>query len=276
MAPSLGDAPIRKAGEGWDNVLFAVGDHFFRFPRRHIAIDGVRTEIAALPVLAARLPAPIPTPLWSSNDELPFFGYFPVAGREVRPEKLAPAARLTVAAELGRFLAALHAPETLELARDLLPGDRFGRAQIVRRLPKIREQVAELPDELRELASPLLDDLERLEASPLPVAVVHGDLHLRHVLVDDATLTGVIDWGDVHVGAAAVDLCAYWMLFEEAERAAFLEGYGRLPSEAELTIARIVGLYISLALRRSAPDFDLPDVASAAECAMVRICGQPI
>jgi aminoglycoside phosphotransferase (APT) family kinase protein len=35
----------------------------------------------------------------------------------------------------------------------------------------------------------------------------HGDLHVRHLLVDgDGSAAGVIDWGDLCLADAAVDL----------------------------------------------------------------------
>ena len=37
--------------------------------------------------------------------------------------------------------------------------------------------------------------------------LVHGDLYARHVLVDaNARPSGVIDWGDVHLGDPALDI----------------------------------------------------------------------
>lgn len=40
-----------------------------------------------------------------------------------------------------------------------------------------------------------------------PLAVCHGDLHVRHLLVDrDGSATGVIDWGDLCLADPAVDL----------------------------------------------------------------------
>jgi hypothetical protein len=47
--------------------------------------------------------------------------------------------------------------------------------------------------------------------SSLPAdTLVHGDLGPEHVLGQDGVLTGVIDFGDLHVGDAAIDLA--WAL----------------------------------------------------------------
>lgn len=61
--PELRGAPVERLASGWDNTVFLVGgDWVFRFPRRQMAIPGVEREIAVLPVLAPRLPLPVPVP----------------------------------------------------------------------------------------------------------------------------------------------------------------------------------------------------------------------
>ena len=39
-------------------------------------------------------------------------------------------------------------------------------------------------------------------------------------------MTGVIDWGDLHVGDRAVDLSAAWLVLPPEARERFLETYG--------------------------------------------------
>ncbi|MBD2096551.1 phosphotransferase [Trichocoleus sp. FACHB-591] len=46
---------------------------------------------------------------------------------------------------------------------------------------------------------------------------IHGDLHLRNVLVEKGVITGVIDWGDITRGDRATDLAAIWMLFSDPQ-----------------------------------------------------------
>jgi aminoglycoside phosphotransferase (APT) family kinase protein len=72
--------------------------------------------------------------------------------------------------------------------------------------------------------------------------VVHGDLHFRHVLVDeDGGLAGVIDWGDVGHGDPSIDLSLLWSFFPAEGRAAFLDVYGPV-SEAQLVRARALAV----------------------------------
>src|SRR3954467_12842967 len=59
----LRGAPAEALATGWDNTVFLVGGEWvFRFPRRSVAVPGVRREIGLLPELAPRLPLPVPRP----------------------------------------------------------------------------------------------------------------------------------------------------------------------------------------------------------------------
>jgi aminoglycoside phosphotransferase (APT) family kinase protein len=68
-------------------------------------------------------------------------------------------------------------------------------------------------------------------AAPIDVdpTWIHGDLHPRNVLVDDGTLAGVIDWGDMASGDRATDLASVWMLFADPDaRAQALSASGSI------------------------------------------------
>ncbi len=83
---------------------------------------------------------------------------------------------------------------------------------------------------------------------PAEPRLCHGDLYARHLLVDGAgRLCGVIDWGDVHAGQAAVDLgIAHGFLPPEA-RGAFLRAYGPVEPGA-WAFARLRALFYATAL----------------------------
>jgi aminoglycoside phosphotransferase (APT) family kinase protein len=78
--------------------------------------------------------------------------------------------------------------------------------------------------------------------------LVHGDLHVRHVLVDDCgQLAGVIDWGDVCRADPAADLSLYWSMFPPEGREAFLSAYG-VVTEPSLLRARVLALFLCATL----------------------------
>lgn len=79
---------------------------------------------------------------------------------------------------------------------------------------------------------------------PQPVAIVHGDLHLRHLLVDDdGRATAVIDWVDLSRSDRGVDLVLYWCSLPPAGRAEFRAAYGAI-SEDELLRGRILSIFL--------------------------------
>ena len=85
------------------------------------------------------------------------------------------------------------------------------------RVPRTRERLASFADLTREearSADELLAEAELLGPSSAQ-ALVHGDFHVRHVLVAGGGVSAVIDWGDVCVGDPSIDLQLAWALLPE-------------------------------------------------------------
>jgi aminoglycoside phosphotransferase (APT) family kinase protein len=95
--------------------------------------------------------------------------------------------------------------------------------------------------------------LELVEAAPKhpPDArpcLCHGDLYTRHLLVNgDGLATGVIDWGDVHLGNPAVDLAIGHVFLPPEARRPFLDAYGAVDGTA-WAFARLRALNYALVL----------------------------
>jgi aminoglycoside phosphotransferase (APT) family kinase protein len=243
--PELATAPLRKIGEGWDNVVWLVDEAWvFRFPHRTMGAQLIERELSVLPRLAGALPAPIPVPVFvgRSDDAYPwsFFGAALIPG--VEPVGLDDEARRRLAPVLGRFLRALHDHPVVEG----LPYDPTRRADMPHR--------AALTDEwLQRLGrSPAGLELLLGEAAALPPpegeVVAHGDLHFRHVLVDgQGALAGIIDWGDVCRADRSIDLSLLWSFFPADSRASFLDAYGAV-SEAQLLRARVLAANLCVIL----------------------------
>jgi aminoglycoside phosphotransferase (APT) family kinase protein len=249
--PELRLESLRPLAEGWDHTVWVVNERYaFRFPRRQIAIPGVERELAVLPRLARLLPLPVPEPAFSGQPSdvypWPFFGSPLLLGRETCDDELDDAARLDVALEVARFLRTLHA---LELDEPL-PLDANGRADMTKRVPLARDQLAEV-ERLRLWNVPatvedVLAAAERLPPAGL-TAVVHGDLHFRHVLIEGRRVTGVIDWGDVCRSDPAIDLQLVWSFLRPERRPEFLEAYGPV-SDEQLLRARVLAFSLCSAL----------------------------
>ena len=211
----------------------------------------MRREIAVLPELAPLLPIPVPAPVFvgrpADGFPWPFFGSELLTGRELGEAALDDHARVEIGRSLARFLRRLHDAEvTYEL-----PGDGNRRADMSVRVPKTREQLEELEAaglwQRPAFVGGLLEAAEGLPPSDA-VAVVHGDLHFRQVLVGDgATPTGVIDWVDVCRSDPAIGLSMLWSYLPRQGREAFLSEYGAVRDD-QLVRARVIALSLSAAL----------------------------
>lgn len=65
QCPDIAHLPVTPVDvDGWDNSTFRIGDHFTaRLPTDEGYVPAVLKEHQWLPVLAARLPLPIPEPV---------------------------------------------------------------------------------------------------------------------------------------------------------------------------------------------------------------------
>ena len=262
--PELDVDSARPLGEGWDNSVWVVEERWaFRFPRREIAIAGVRRELEVLPTLASMLPVPIPAPqlVGAPNERYPwpFFGAPLLLGDEPAEAVLTGDDRIAIGEELGLFLRALHSPETLAAVdpQRVLPVDFNRRADMPYRVAGARGKLKTLPTDLWH--PPALVERILAEAEGLPPVVggsevlAHGDLHIRHVLVERGAITGVIDWGDICLADPAIDLMLVWMLLPLAARERFFATYGRVDDE-RLLRARVLALFLGVTLAAYARD----------------------
>jgi aminoglycoside phosphotransferase (APT) family kinase protein len=250
--PELTVGSMRLVGEGWDTTVWLVDKEWvFRFPRRSYPVPGLENEIAYLPRLGPILPLPIPTPTFvgrpSADFRWPFYGAPFLAGRELADAALDDAARRALARPLAEFLRTLHA---VELDAEL-PVDPVRRADMSFRVPRTIERLAELESLGLWTAPPLAGDLlesARELPAPEPTATCHGDLHLRHLLVDDhGEPSAVIDWIDLSRNDPGVDLVLCWSSLPPEGRSEFLAAYGPV-SDEQLLRGRVLALFLCATL----------------------------
>lgn len=276
-------ASLELLAEGWDNTVWvADGRWAFRFPRRAVAIPGVQREIDVLPRLAPLLPAPVPRPELVGEPAhgfpWPFFGSPLLPGREAADAGLDDGARARLAVPLARFLRTLHSAATAEAVdpEGTLPFDANGRTEMAVRAPWTKERFAEL-ERLGLWQAPagvgeLLDEALALPATGQS-AIVHGDLHVRHLLVgDDGALSGVIDWGDLCRSDPAIDLTLLWSFLPAQARDDFLAAYGPVRPD-QLLRARVLALFLSAVLALYAHEEGMPALEREAFGGLTRAAG---
>jgi aminoglycoside phosphotransferase (APT) family kinase protein len=276
--PELADASVEPFAQGWDNSTFLVRrsdgeDLVFRFPRRAMALPGIRRELAWLPMLAPLLPFAIPVPQlrgsWTPDrpgdaagegaDPWPFWGAAMLPGDELALTAPAAEERLRAAGQLGAFLRALHSLEPAALNAGPEAGllvDPMHRGNPAERAPDTQACLGRLGQAGLEgpldAAAALLDRAAQLPAPAAPGVICHGDLHVRHVLLSSAAdvswrVSGVIDWGDLCQGDPAVDLSIAFAAFSGAARSEFFAAYGAIDADRELR-ARALAVRLSALL----------------------------
>jgi aminoglycoside phosphotransferase (APT) family kinase protein len=249
--PELVPVAVAPLGAGWDNTAYLVnGTWVFRFPRRAIAVELLRTEAALLPALAPRLPLPIPQPGYLGEPDerypWPFAGYRMLPGDTACRARLDEPRRAAAAEPLARFLRALHDVPTDFAVRHGAGPDQLARLNVARRRPQLLERLQELKDKgLVADVGPWAQIAQDAPADWLPggTTPVHGDFYFRHLLIDGSGAPcGVIDWGDIHLGDRAVDLAIAYSFLPPAARPAFFSVYGPIDADTE-RIARLRGLF---------------------------------
>jgi aminoglycoside phosphotransferase (APT) family kinase protein len=271
--PELRIGSLRRLAEGWDNDVWLVDETWaFRFPRRAIGIPGIERELRVLPRLAPLVSVAIPTPVFAGQADgeypWPFFGAPVVPGVESCDASLDEDARAALAVPLASILRDLHNTR-LDVE---LPVDPNARADMARRVPRTRAPLEEVERlglwRTPRAATQLLDRAERLPAST-EATLTHGDLHFRHVLVDDGRLSGVIDWGDVCRADPAIDLQLVWSFVPPQARPAFLDAYGPVTDD-QLLRARVVALSLAAFLAAYGHERGLEAVEADAIAALER------
>jgi aminoglycoside phosphotransferase (APT) family kinase protein len=251
--PSLAPASVVSTGVGWDNTAFLVNDAFvFRFPRRGIAASLIEAEARLLPVVAPRLPLAVPRPGFigrpTDTYPYPFAGHVLIPGRTACSAALGDGQRSALAGPLGTFLAALHAFPAADAARYGAGHDPIRRLDLGYRQPKAREALETLARrrlvrDTRPFAAIL--DAAPGDFTPRSDVLVHGDLYARHLLLDDdGRPSGVIDWGDIHLGDPAVDLAIAHSFLPPTAHAAFRQAYGLVDAHT-WQVARLRALWHS-------------------------------
>lgn len=248
--PELSPVVLLEYGNGFDNTVFLVNDQYiFRFPRREIAVKLLEKENRFLPLLFGKLPLSIPKPVYIGQPEesypWPFSGYPKVKGETTCG--LERKASLASIPDLAHFLKKLHNFPVKIAQNANVPFDEFGRSDMIKRRPILEELTDKIVQ--RELIpnpeqlSGYLETLEVVQSSKLNT-VVHGDLHIRNILVDhDGKLSGVIDWGDLHIGDPAVDLSIVYSFLPPESRPLFFREYGNVDRSTKV-LARFIAVYI--------------------------------
>ncbi|MBN8192216.1 phosphotransferase [Bacillus sp. NTK074B] len=254
--PELIPTDLEIIDYGFDNTVIKVNAEWvFRFPRREIAVRLLETEGRLLSLFKEeKLGLQVPVPVYygkpSSGYMWPFLGYQFVEG--TIPSRAETVWREGVSAiRLAQFLKRLHKTDVKEAERQGVPYDEMDRLDVEKRTSIFEKNISELKDLKLFRHMELLEDyLERLPMKSMPEipTLVHGDLHFKNIVVNgEGVLSGVIDWGDVHLGHRAIDLNLVYSFLSLKGRELFFQEYGQV-GDIELEYARFKAIYTNVVL----------------------------
>ncbi|MDY0943345.1 phosphotransferase [Priestia megaterium] len=236
--PELAPAEISLLGYGFDNTVYQVNGRFvFRFPRRELAAELLKTENQLLPTLASQLPLSIAEPIFFGKPNgvypWPFTGYHYLQGNP--PARLTEEERIQSASVLARFLRTLHHYPYSKAQELGVPFDELNRLDMMKRKPALEKYVKQMKERnlysKQDILETYVNSIHEIHYQEKNV-LVHGDLHIRNMIVDQNNIaSGIIDWGDVHIGHPAVDLAIAYSFLPAKGRARFFKEYGEVDEE---------------------------------------------
>lgn len=227
--PQWSDLPITGVEvDGWDNRTFRLGTGLtIRLPSGAWYAKQVAKEQRWLPILAPRVPFPIPVPVARGAPDAgfpyPWSVYRWLDGELAGRAEIADRPRF--AADLAAFLRALAA---VDAAGGPEPGEHnFWRGgPLATYEAETHEAIAALGGEIPREA------VERVWADAMATAWdrdpvwFHGDVAVNNLLVRDGRLAAVLDFGSSGVGDPACDVVIAWTFLSGAARDRFRAALG--------------------------------------------------
>ena len=227
QALSLATLPLTYLNEGWDNVIYQLGEEYLiRLPRRKIAVPFIEKEQQWLPQIAPQVSIAVPSPIFPGNPQDTYPWPWSITPRFAGTMAAEQELMAAEAARLATFLQELHGLPIVGTA----PYNSHRGSGLEN---KAEGTLARLQSFIQEGLIPpaLLTIWEKAVAEACPESekrLIHGDLHPKNIIAQDGTITAIIDWGDLTQGDPATDLAAFWMLFPDKPlaRQAALAEYG--------------------------------------------------
>ena len=210
--PSFSKYKLEFLDEGWDNVMFRLGEKFMvRIPRRKIANQLLINEQKWLPLFSKKLPIPIPAPVCIGVPNAHYPWHWSIIPWFEGHSSDIDLPHNSQANLLIDFLKKLHVSAPPEAPTNEYRGLPLKAKQpnMSVRFEKLKNKSELISDKIKIIWQEALNvDLNKNKVW------LHGDMHPRNIIVKNGEINAIIDWGDMTVGDPATDLSCLWMLFE--------------------------------------------------------------
>lgn len=217
QCPELQIKEVKPIETGQNNDILVINsEYIFRFPKYPQGIEDLLVETEVLKRLKNYITLQIPNPQYSAfeNKEVGsvFVGYKLIKGESLwRDTFLKIRDKQRLAYELATFLQELHSKDVRsEVSQVARVRDIY--AEWLNLYQRIEEKLfiymsKERKEEVENNFTQLLDNLRNQQTE---FTVVHGDFGPSNILYDEQTgsISGIIDFGSVHVGDPALDFAA--------------------------------------------------------------------
>ena len=204
--PGLSVRSAAVLGEGWNSRVYLVNnDLVFRFPKRSEQWVELDREIKFLAFAADRLTLPVPRYVQvlreSSAATFGYAAYRYINGRALNVSAITQSQRIAQAERIGNFLQVLHGLKPHPDIASILPREE---ARMIAQEYCARADREVIPQLTSSEAKALRMQFETHLSAPsnfrfTPV-VLHADLGKDHIVEEDSSVSGVLDFGDVSWG----------------------------------------------------------------------------
>ena len=204
--PGLSVQSAAVLGEGWNSRVYLVNnDLVFRFPKRSEQWVELDREIKFLAYAVDRLPLRLPRYVQvlreSSGARFGYATYRYISGRALNVSSITQSLRIAQAERIGNFLQALHGLKPHPDIASILPKEEARMIAEEYRTRADREVIPRLTSsEAKALQMHFETHLRAPSNFSFPPVVLHADLGKDHILEEDGSVSGVIDFGDVNWG----------------------------------------------------------------------------
>lgn len=251
---------ISFLGRGLVNIAYLINDNYvFRFPTRPIAINCMYNEIALLPYIKKFVDFPFSHPEFigkiTTTYTSPFAGYTLLQGTPLSDSKAELIDNADFARTLANWIKQLHTIPIKPEHIDTIQNDqawRFETKKLIEQSKKIinayKNSFVTAGFDLQELFE-VLEYVAQYNYNVIgKKSYCHGDLYARHLLINqNKELTGIIDWGEIHIGSPGADLAIAFTIFTPKVQKIFFEQYGTVKEEI-YNFAQLKAVWHSIAL----------------------------